>query len=323
MQVTARTDCELWLLSKADFESILSSLRTCRKEEVLHHMRAALTAESSLLRRQLSVSTSISHSTSRPVNMHLRRATVAVRPDDLVAVNMLHEKLNTESQYVLHPDGTAALTWSAVLGAFALYNFAVIPLRVAFFQGCEVTAAYCVDYLGDLLFLADLVLRLRFLGYSERDQLVLSPWKIQEHYLHSGRILRDVASLLPLDLIALAAPLGTLGSAQVLSLFRMNRLLRLYDAAHTATMLEQLLSKLVTARSQGQKNLLRLTKLILSIFLIAHLMGCGFFLIANQLHLAGDDNNWAEAAGLFQDARDGVQPSTQLIFTQYVCSATG
>jgi CRP-like cAMP-binding protein len=325
LQAVARTDCELWLLHRVDFDNILK--KHPKRVEYLHAMRMSVDAASAAattLTRQRSVSTSISLSLTRPFVNRQRRANNAVCAADVTTAVEAHgcsQVPSEDNAYVVRPDDTMVLSWMCLLALVTFYNFIMVPLRVAFFQDCAVTPIYCLDYCGDVLYLADIVLRMHFLAYVDKDEVVFSRGKIQSHYLRSSRVYRDVLSVLPLDLVALAAPIGTLGPAQVLSLFRINRLLRLLDATSAIARVEDCLTKLVTASSRTHKNFLRLSKLIVAIFLIAHVFGCVFFMIANQSHLSGDVNNWADSAGLFNgEAKQGTPPSTDEIVTRYVYS---
>lgn len=284
-----------------------------------------------LLARQqsMNVSTSISASSNRRPLVFAtaaRRANAIVHASDVISLTQRLKQESEQETLIIYPDGSLGMSWTFLLTLVTMYNFIVIPLRIAFFQGCEMDGFFALDYTGDLLYVLDIALRMYCFAYYERDDLVKDRNKIRAYYIKTGRVYGDILSVLPFDLIALAGPLGTMGVAQVLSLFRINRLVRLRDANSGFVMLEASIVKWLKSKSRSQKNSLRLVKLIATIFLIAHVFGCCFFLIANQLRLVGDDENWAENAGLFASSRSesgplwSVQPSAEQIFTQYIAS---
>ena len=283
-------------------------------------MLSTATAGSAAGGRRISTNNSISLSLTRPILNRLRRGNAVINEKQLQTATKHFQAAKEQDEYILKPDGKLGVAWMLLLTTFTVYNFLVLPLRIAFFQDCSLTWLYVIDYMGDLLFVTDIILRMYVFAYYERDELVVSRAKIYSNYRKSPRLGWDIASVLPFDLLALCAPLGTLGTAQVLSLFRLNRLIRLRDANAGLSMLESSFTSLLNTQSRSQKNALRLSKLIAVIFLIAHVFGCIFFLIANQLHLAGDYNNWADQASLFSDSTLPMIPTSEEILTRYVAS---
>lgn len=333
IQVIARADCEVWFLSRTSFENILNAHP--QKAAYLRTMHTAFIKVPAVLARQQSLNVSVNLSTSISASLNgramfrsnpARRGNEIVHATDVQAFTQRLQETSQRKALIIHPDGLVGICWTFLLTLVTMYNFIVIPLRIAYFQGCHADAYFIFDYAGDALYLTDIVLRMFCIAYYERDDLVEVRSKIRANYIKTGRVYGDVLSVLPFDLIALAGPLGTLGVAQVLSLFRINRLIRLRDANSGFKMLETSVTKWLKSKSRSQKNAIRLVKLIVTIFLIAHMFGCCFFMVANQLHLSGDAENWAEKAGLFalpattDHAAWSMQPTSAQVFTQYVAS---
>ena len=78
--------------------------------------------------------------------------------------------------YIYHPDGTFMRCWGFALLFFVVWNVLLVPFKVCFMDGFgiqkSVVVMLVIDYVGDLVFLADILLSARYVAYFEGDQLI-------------------------------------------------------------------------------------------------------------------------------------------------------
>jgi hypothetical protein len=231
-------------------------------------------------------------------------------------INNLREPNKT----FLSPESQYYALWCAVIIATTLYNGFIVPLRLAFGEQVGLNLTFVVDYVGDFVFLLDILLNLWVLGFYDRDDLVLVRDRIQENYTQKGYFLYHVLALLPSDGIcflvwSLHKP-SRLSMSQLLSLCRVNRLLRLVDIRTRLNRLERTVFKKRhsgdTDRDSSEEtegvnmtDFIRLAKLIFLVLFATHFVGCFFFFIANEAHLSGNSNNWGDALGILRDCSLG------------------
>lgn len=217
---------------------------------------------------------------------------------------LLHmREIREITKFFLSPDGTVGLLWTVAIVFFSVYNCLALPLRIGFMQNYPVTSVFALDYLGDAVFIIDIFLRTFVFGFYDLDDLVMVRAKITKKYLSGRSFWIHLASVVPLDFFMLAGPVGSLGGAQTLSLYRLNRMIRLVDLEVHIARLEKATLQLKAEFFGISRNALRIVKLILTVYITAHLSGCLFFLIAYQVHLSGDEGNWADKAGLLPSCR--------------------
>ena len=66
------------------------------------------------------------------------------------------------SRILFHPDSKEMLIWSTLVWIFVVWNIIAIPIRFSFYT--DLNASFVIDWLGDIVFIADIGLRLFFLG---------------------------------------------------------------------------------------------------------------------------------------------------------------
>jgi CRP-like cAMP-binding protein len=204
----------------------------------------------------------------------------------------------------------ASFLWRGAILLVALWNIMIIPFRVAFLEECVIDAVFLIDYLGDLLLIADIVLRLR--GARQNNAHEGDYRKSALFYVH-------IAAVVPLEILTPAIHIRYLGPAQTLAVLRVNKALRAVDVGLFMPFAEGLLQQ---AGYKAQKDLLHVANLILAMLLTSHWYACVFFLIANMEHHRGSTNNWADAQEILREcslghAACGVLPTNQLILAQY------
>lgn len=182
----------------------------------------------------------------------------------------------------VHPDSTVMKVWNAVLLFFIVWNMVWVPFKACYLAGYRVKKSMivlmCFDYVGDIVFFLDIVLRSRHLVYLEAgDVPVASRRKIFKRYKKSGELRNHVVASLPLEFIFLVVrpPFDKLSSVQYLAVLRANRLARFLDIGSLVEKCENGLG------FKTNKNALRLVRLVAAILLSSHFFGALFFAIAN------------------------------------------
>ncbi|KAJ8606907.1 hypothetical protein CTAYLR_008926 [Chrysophaeum taylorii] len=155
------------------------------------------------------------------------------------------------------PDGAFMRYWTPLILFFVLWNVMAVPYRVFY------SHVIALDYLGDALFVADILIRARYLTFMEGDLLIFDRRRIFAQY---DAFPRHVVASIPFDLAYLAGG--------HLSLLRANKLLRCVDAPFLATYCER--------RLKRRKNFVRMCRLVLAIIVCSHVFGAAFFAIARH-----------------------------------------
>ena len=182
----------------------------------------------------------------------------------------------------LHPTGTAALYWSALICMVAMYNLIFIPIRVAFpyFEERYRSYWYFLDSLADLYYVTDILVLMRT-SYMEEGCLEYN-WKlIVLHYVKSGVFLFDFISIIPLDLLLIGSN-GLLHHNYIIAV-RLTRLLKF----------SKIYAFISRAESRSDRpNYIRLGSLVLILTTIIHCNSCVYFILstAYAYNIDGQDD---------------------------------
>jgi len=190
----------------------------------------------------------------------------------------------------IHPQHASLIVWNAALWVVILYNLIMIAYRTAFDASSGVHAGLVIDYLGDLVFIIDIVLRCRKIGIVDDGTLYLDPKDILRIYSRTFLIPNIIISL-PLDVFVLAF------SKQNLLHLSLLRILKIFRFVTTP------FPSLGSRISRRSSQYLKLVYLFFAIVLAAHVVGSIFFIIATQEVLrhnttAGNTSNITNNASL-------------------------
>ncbi|XP_049948348.1 cyclic nucleotide-gated cation channel [Schistocerca serialis cubense] len=176
--------------------------------------------------------------------------------------------------FVFDPAGRLCYYWSMVVSLAFLYNFWVIIYRFAFqeINGETIVVWFCLDYLADFLYLADIVFHFRT-GYLEDGVLQTDSTKLRHHYMNSTTFYIDCLCLLPLDFLYLS-----IGFNSILRSFRLVKIYRFWAFMDR------------TERHTNYPNLFRSTSLIHYLLVIFHWNGCLYHII--QKNNGFGSKNW-------------------------------
>ncbi|XP_076857257.1 cyclic nucleotide-gated channel alpha-4 [Brachyhypopomus gauderio] len=155
-----------------------------------------------------------------------------------------------------------------------IYNWVIIILRACFY---EIELSYLevwltLDYISDLIYVADIAVKVNT-AFLEQGILVRDRSRLKKCYLTSSRVLWDVASLVPTDLLYLKLGLHT-------PLVRINRFLR-------SPRLSEALDRMETRTAYP--NIFRIAQLMILIFILIHWNACIYFALSNYIGFGDDE----------------------------------
>lgn len=269
----AHTNCEIWYLRRHKFKELVreGGHRAMRPTvEEMHEVAKALA-----------------------------KKMVETPAPTVRALQVIHELGTVDNDRIfVKPQTREYNVWLLLVSLITVYNFLSIPARLALMEGTNnvVLSTAVVDYFGDVIYIADIFLRMFFLAYMDRQELIMSKAKIRVHYMESGFYRHLIASI-PFDILVFSGSISGLSIAQSHMLFRLNKLLRVVDLSSFISSVE---SFFFCRSGSLLRNTIRVAKLMFVVFLAAHLVGCLFFAVANQEHINGNPNNWADISGILR-----------------------
>ena len=139
-------------------------------------------------------------------------------------------------------------------------------------SGETIVVWFCLDYLADFLYLADIVFHFRT-GYLEDGVLQTDSTKLRNHYMNSTTFYIDCLCLLPLDFLYLS-----IGFNSILRSFRLVKIYRFWAFMDR------------TERHTNYPNLFRSTSLIHYLLVIFHWNGCLYHIL--YTNSAFGSKNW-------------------------------
>lgn len=118
--------------------------------------------------------------------------------------------------------------WTCVILLLTMYNVFILPLRVAFFEEYKFSfSIFCLDFLGDFLFLVDIILHAFFFVFNDKDQNVFDHLLVFSNYRSKPKFWLHLLASMPTDVFVFCGNVKYLNLVQSLSLLRFNRFLRL------------------------------------------------------------------------------------------------
>ncbi|XP_011605557.2 cyclic nucleotide-gated cation channel alpha-4 isoform X1 [Takifugu rubripes] len=189
---------------------------------------------------------------------------------DKNAIHMLHI---IWKEWLVDPAEQFYYVWLQVMILPIVYNSVIIILRTCF---TTIALSYLpvwltLDYLSDLMYIVDMIITVHT-GYVDQGILVKDLTQLKQRYLHSKAFLRDLASLIPTDLLYFVFGIQT-------PLVRINRLLRM-------PRLNEALDRMETRTSYP--NTFRISKLMIYIFVLIHWNACLYFALSSYIGFGSD-----------------------------------
>ena len=175
--------------------------------------------------------------------------------------------------------------WDFLIALLVVVTGLVIPFQVAFVREVGLGGSFLI-YALDLIFLLDIRFNFRT-SFREHGLAVKDPGRIAGRY-RRGMLPWDLLSTIPFEILLLPWPHLALGGFPVVLLLRLLRLGRVIR-------LQVILKRWQRSRSTNT-GYLRLTRLLVVVFLLIHWVACGWFAIAVTEGLSAD--SWVARAGL-------------------------
>uniref|UniRef100_A0A7S1UCC9 Cyclic nucleotide-binding domain-containing protein n=1 Tax=Phaeomonas parva TaxID=124430 RepID=A0A7S1UCC9_9STRA len=285
LHARAATDCEVWFLSRHTFRDLLYSFP--RERQFTQQMDA------------------LSQSKAR------KQGVAGIKTEDAAALAKL------QKAFYVTTDSKPYAAWNMLVLTVLMWNLMAVPFRMAFFGDMDsLDASVAIDYVGDLIFLLDVVLRARYLAFQEDDVVVTKTSRIMKHYLGSRSFVWHAIAVPPIELLALAGGTNDMSITQWFAILRVTKLARVADLM---TMIALAQKHAAQFGLKINKNALQVWRLMSLIFICAHWFGCIFFLLAFHSDKEGDPNNWAaRACVLDTDETADCSDTDQSIVSQYI-----
>lgn len=171
---------------------------------------------------------------------------------------------------MIFPNSKFRRSWDIIIIIFVIFNVVVLPMDIGLDMDSQNSFRTYLDYFIDICFAIDIILNF-FTGYINfNNKLVMDQKMIIQKYL-SLWFWIDILATFPFELLLLFFPdYGDASSSlKLLQFLKTPRLLRL----------GRILKFLENVKGA---NILRIVKLFILFFMLAHWVGCFWFIIANN-----------------------------------------
>ena len=213
-----------------------------------------------------------------------------------------HKRKYASSRERFLPFSMFVSVWHVCSLLGLLYYSFSLPFRLAFLvegrppleegPSLQVLLWIAFDYVVDVFFLVDIVLRARYIAVYRFGTLLTQPSELLKEYRQRGMAL-DVVASIPLEVLLVVPTFSQKSPLLVYSLLKMGRLLRLY---HLFEYISAVI-RLVQLRIDGDRSTIQVFKLLMLIMLWNHWYACGWFLIHRFVE-RDVHNTWAIVDGL-------------------------
>ena len=197
--------------------------------------------------------------------------------------------------------------WDLFIATVLIVSLISLPVGMAFDKVGD--SMFAMNVIIDFFFIVDIVVTFMTGFVDENDALVMDPFKIALNYSRSWFLMDAVASV-PMDLIfhlieesqktqdMNASELASLTKLfKMMRLVRMLKLVRLFRLSRVAKYVRSfrlwLQHHLMCSIPQ---SILQISKLIIILVIVAHWLGCSFFMISKQFD--HPPNSWVVQSGL-------------------------
>lgn len=184
---------------------------------------------------------------------------------------------------VIHPESRLMILWESLIVLVTLYNYILIPFRVAFQAG--ISEKWLIfDLIADAILVIDILLRFN-IGFVDQGEFIEDKQRIKAHY-RSTELKLDLIASFPADLVVRL--LWNNSAITIISFFRFPRFIRGIECFE------------IFRRWENNVNvnpaLIRMLELIMMIVLISHWVACFWFFIGDAFRLEGE--SWLTTTSL-------------------------
>lgn len=190
----------------------------------------------------------------------------------------LQNRLNKRWKFkVFDPSNRIYYYWLSIFSIVYLYNLIFLIARGSFWLLQDSTSLwYLFDYaFSDFIYIVEIFVKLNT-GIIENGEFCEDRKKIQQNYLKSKHFLIDLISILPTDLFYFVL---SLSQKHKIAALRLNRLLRFNRFSEFLQ---------ITETQTSFPYVIRVIKLVCSIFFLFHWNGCLYFEISSYIGFGYD-----------------------------------
>ncbi|KAI5620136.1 hypothetical protein C0J50_20302, partial [Silurus asotus] len=187
--------------------------------------------------------------------------------------NEKEKKEGSKEVFVINPASNLYYQWLLLITLPVMYNWTLIIARACFeeLQHEYLITWFFLDYICDLLYLADMAFRTRT-GYLEQGLLVKDEKLLIKNYRDSPQFRLDVISMIPTDVLYFVLGLDY-PEIRINKLLRLNRMFEFFERSQTMT---------------NYPNIFRICTLVMYIIIIIHWNACLYFSFSKAIGFGSD-----------------------------------
>ena len=216
--------------------------------------------------------------TNRRVEDNFSRFEKVTQRCESSAVDLSEHKKAGRAFRTFPPGSAFRHAWTVLLFLVTVYHAFAVPHRIAFAFDL---AFVSVDWILDIVFVADFYLQARRFPYLEEGELFADRESIFRHYWNHG-LKRDALAVLPLDLFAFAMPTPAKRNL-ALAFLRLPKILKLADLPRLWHEIDRMLETAAIASAPVQ-----LLSLLGGVAVVAHWACCGFYMFSRYRNMEND-----------------------------------
>jgi CRP-like cAMP-binding protein len=198
--------------------------------------------------------------------------------------------MKTLNSMVLMPNGELKIAWDFFVGMLILYSVLIIPVRLGF-EIRDTKASSAIDAFVDLMFGLDMISTF-FTAYEDDGKLTRNLKSISSNYLRTW-FFPDLLSTLPFDsilpiVVGGVAP-DSLRTIKLVRVLRLFRLLKLFRVARLNRKMKE-----AKVNEFFHPILYELVGLFTKIFMMAHVLACGYYFVSGCNKYSESDDVWLD-----------------------------
>ena len=235
----------------------------------------------------------------------------------LMIEKMPKPKVESNHNYLFHPDSKVHSVWSLFILVFVLYTFTLMPWIMAFEDVSVGNEWFVIESIVDIAFLIDILINLNSAFYDKQGKIVWSRFKVFSNYL-LGWLLIDIITILPFSFILESGTRDP--SNRSIKFIRLLRIVRVVRAKKIGKILKVLAETNTFSFLKTHQGMSRLFGGLFAVLLMTHFFACIWFLSSKIDNFSPD--TWVVRKNL-QDQDNGTLYLTSLYFICTVLTTVG
>ncbi|RHY86767.1 hypothetical protein DYB37_000905 [Aphanomyces astaci] len=190
--------------------------------------------------------------------------------------------------------------WDVIMLAVTTYYVTMVPFRASFVEFPQpapywIVIWFAAEYVLDVLSVADFVLRFQVFYVFAKGEMQTLPAVLRRHYRVHGPLISDIVALVPVEIFAIGLFSHT-NSWKLVSLCRLNRILRLVHLPRLTHSLEHVLSRRKWFMANRTAFEYMMT-FVAPFFIVCHWIACLWFYVSFASRSHGDTPSWLVTMG--------------------------